>query len=40
MTQRPGFRTRELVKNADENGPTGPRAFAEVIVVHPRPEPG
>jgi hypothetical protein len=35
MTHRTDFGAQELVKNADENGPTGSRAFAEVTAVHP-----
>ncbi|MEU3850882.1 hypothetical protein [Streptomyces sp. NPDC029554] len=40
MTRTTGFRHPELVKNADENGPTGSRTFAEVIAARHRPESG
>ncbi|GGW62363.1 hypothetical protein GCM10010320_49240 [Streptomyces caelestis] len=39
-SENPAFGYRELVKNADENGPTATRAFAEVIAAHPRVESG
>jgi hypothetical protein len=32
--------SRELVKNADENGPTAAGALAEVIATDPRVESG
>src|SRR3712207_4204461 len=40
MTCTTAFGSGELVKNADENGPTAARACSEVTAVHPRVKSG